>query len=225
MKKLLFLVIIVWMVNPPAQAAITFNDVVCAFSPSTEKIKLQDNMIAGASSFLAANGKAFLLLSIYERDCNGNLDITAALIHAREALSDLEKARTLYGKALNIGKELGYNEYKRPMFSSYNFSEVTQEKKLNEPIADRVKTFLVGMDVVGLYEQNLQNVDSICITLKDIISLLEAGQTPGKGIMWSLLQEFSEASLFGNYSTIIGGDILMKSDVSSQSGPPICEPD
>ncbi len=204
-------------------SCVFLNDVVCAFSPTAEKSSIEDNIIAGATYFLASKANADLLLMEYEKASNQKLDIASSLSCATAAIGKLETARKKYILARDIGQRIGYMEFKRPMFQNFDYDNLISQRKLVYPVADRVGGYLTGMDIVGLYSENITNIDNILKTLKEIDGLLRQNRKPGIDLIWRPLQEYAEAILFGNYATTMGIEVL-NSGGEGGDGWPICDP-
>ncbi len=199
-------------------ALIVMNDIVCVFTPGSEKVEIEEGMISAATLFLASKAQADLFLMEYERASNGNLKCGEALKYAREAIAKLEQSRGTYAHARDLGQKIGYLEYKRQWFQEYNYAKVVADRQMLPAMANKVTAYLCNMDILGIYSENINNLDKILGTLKEIKNQLELSRTPAVELVWQLLKEYAEATLFGNYATILGGDILMI------TGPPICDP-
>jgi hypothetical protein len=115
------------MMGMTAEAGIVMNDIVCAFSSTVEKSSIEDNISAGATYFLASKANADLLLMEYEKASNQKLDIAVFLSYATMAIGKLETARGKYILARDIGKRIGYIEYKCAWFKNFDMS--TSENK------------------------------------------------------------------------------------------------
>jgi hypothetical protein len=194
------------------------NDIVCAFTPGSEKVEIEQEMISAATLYLASKANADLFLMEYERASNSTLDFPQALNYVDAALTNLEKARGKYAHARDLGHKVGYLEYKRQWFRNYNYGKSIAARKMHSGVADKVSNYLFNMDIVGIYSENVGNVDKILKTLEIIKRKLELSHTPAAEEVWRLVKEYSDATLFGNYATVMGGDILML------NGPPICDP-
>jgi hypothetical protein len=212
------------MMGMIADACIVMNDVVCAFSPTAEKSSIEDNIIAGATYFLASKANADLLLMEYEKASNQKLDMASSLSCATAAIGKLETAREKYILARDIGKRIGYIEYKCAWFKNFDYDRFINERNLIPSIADKVRGYLNNMDIVGLYTENINNIEAILKTLKEIEGNLKQNRKPAIGLIWGLLRQYSGAALFGNYATLLGTEVL-KSGSGIDDGPPICEID
>ena len=65
-----------------------------------------------------------------------------------------------------------------------------------------VKAYVSGGNILGLYQQNVEYLGEILITLNLVAEKCTAQQSPDISLLWQLLQQFSKAALFGNYCTV-----------------------
>jgi hypothetical protein len=210
MKKI-FLVMFTLILYISGYSFIVMNDINCSFNEGPEKILLEDNVILGATHFLNSKSNADLLLMEYEKSGRQEFNFTLALEYVEKAIAELEISKEKYVKATEIGERLGYIETKQSWFKEFNYDTFIVENNLNREIAGIVKGYLIKGDVLGVYRHNLDNIDGILTTLSSIRDQVKIGKKPDISIFWNLLQQYSEATLFGNYSTVIGRQILSKS--------------
>jgi len=207
MKKI-FLTVLILAFSFQVYPVIYFNDLNCLFSEGPEKAVIDKNMVSGSTYFLESKAFADLLLMEYEKSSNQVLDFDAALGYAEKALACLEKAKEFYVDAKNTGAKIGYIDTKKKWFHSFNYDQLIALHKMNKEIAGKAKNYLANADVVGIYQQNITNLDIILTTLTAIRDQLKVNQKPGTLEAWNLFQQYSHASLFGNYATIMGITVL-----------------
>lgn len=210
MKKikigLLFALISSFVLN--LNAVIAMNDLECIFSENPEKSLIKDNVISGAIGFLLSKSYSDLILMEYEKSAKETFNYPAVLDHLDKTISALEGSKESYIKAKEIGERLGYMENKISWFKGFNYDEFISTNKLNNDIALKVKSYLSKSDVIGLYQENINNITDILNTLYYIKSNVSSNVKPDISVMWKLLHQYSEALLWGNYSTMMGGKIL-----------------
>ena len=197
---------------------ITFNDIVCAFTPSLEKATMQEKMISASTKFLSSYSVALQFLAIYEAASQKELDYSSSISDIKKTLAELKQAQALYEEAKQIGVYLGYNELKRSNFTFYSYDKAILENNLNSELAGEVRMYLERMDIIGIYQKNIANIEEIKTIIDTIEIELKENRRPAIQLVWKLLQKYSHAILFGNYATIMGGEIL------TQDGPPLCDP-
>jgi hypothetical protein len=200
--------------------SIFLNDDVCFFNPSPEKQIIEDNIIEGAALYLSSMSKASLLLMEYERGSKGkSINIDMGLIYTKGAVEDLAAARQKYLTAIQISKKIGINKGRRVLVENFPFDDFITNRNLRPSIALKLKDNFQRLDIIGIYSENLKHIDTIINTLKLIENDLYLGQRPHIDLVHQLFQEYAEASLYGNYATLMGSTILQT------DGPPICKPD
>lgn len=195
------------------------NDIVCAFNPDSQKADIETNVIDGALLFLKSKANADLLLQEYEKSAKSAFNFFRANDLVNQVILDLESSRNYYIAARDIGKKIGYVEKKISWFRDFDYDSFITENLMNREIAEKVKKYLVVCDIIGIYNQNVEDINSIIETLYAIKEAMKSNTQPDIKLFWRLLQQYSEAALFGNYATVIGSNIL------TGDGPPICLPD
>jgi hypothetical protein len=212
MKKTVSLVIVIVFLTIQMNAFVTLNDVHCLFNEGSEKIQIEENMIDGAAHFLLSKSYADLLLYEYEKSAKQEFNFSMSLEYLEKAIQEVNFSKMKYAAALDIGRKIGYAENKIDWFKTFNYDDFIRDNKLNKEISEVVKSYLVRYDVIGIYQQNIDYINQILYTLNLIKYDLKAKRRPDVMIYWSLLQQYSETVLFGNYSTVMGGTILGQCD-------------
>jgi hypothetical protein len=206
MKKTIFILITV-LAAFSLQAAVLHNDIVPVF-PEGDQPKIEDAVIHGAIFFLEADSQAALLLAEYEKSAGQPLNIPVALEYAEKAIAKLEKSRDEYAKAASLAKEAGCVDSMISKFKIFNYDSYTANKQLNSDIMAVVKAYFTEGNIPGAYQQNVDNINDILLSLLQIKEKLANNQSPDISLVWQLLQQLSETSLFGNYCTITARTIL-----------------
>lgn len=178
------------------------NDTYDGF-PDPEKEEISEKVVAGASNFLESNSEALLLLKEYEISTTENFNFTSAFIRTESALGKLEESRKNFSEALKIAEKCEYEKTYRDKLINYNYDSYITDKSLNKEIASGVGYYLKRCDIVGLYRKNIENIDEIIELLEIIRDHLGNNEKPVISTFWTLLQKFSNAALFGNYSTVL----------------------
>ncbi|MCK4766525.1 MAG: hypothetical protein KAW12_30300 [Candidatus Aminicenantes bacterium] len=202
MKKILT-VLFIMLLFLQAKAIIYVNDITPAF-PEEYREEIESRIIDGASYFLKSQSYALLFLNEYEKSAAQPFDFSAASGYLEKTISELENSKTKYLQALEIGKNAGYKEENTAKLRNFNFDRLITENKLNSSVAQQVKYYLENADITGLYQQNINNIQAILNTLYSIRTRLGENAKPGVSTAWELFQQYSQAALFGNYSTMMG---------------------
>jgi hypothetical protein len=208
MKKLIVFMVTL-CVSITLSAFIELNDIVPAF-PQEEQGTIESAVIQGAVHFLQAKSQADLLLAEVEKSAKQPLDYSSALAYTEKAIAEVEKSINEYHQALTSGKRAGYIDEVIQKFKNFNYEAFTPGNNLNRDIMTMVKAYFSTGNIVGVYQQYVEYLGDILITLHLIKDRLTADHLPGIPLSWQLLQQFSQASLFGNYCTITAAAILSK---------------
>jgi hypothetical protein len=171
--------------------------------PENDRGSISDLLVNGAAGFIDANCEALLLLREYEISSNSSFSITNALLRTENALNKLEESRKSFSEALKIGEMCGYVKTYRDMLIYFDYDSYILEEKLNSEIANSVAYYLKKGDVLGMYRQNIDNIDELIEILKNIQNSLRNNAKPDITVFWSLLQKFSLTKLYGNYMTVL----------------------
>ncbi len=194
-------------------AFICVNDIVPIFGDEggEKKQEIENHVISGASLFLRAQSSANLLLNQYELSGTQPFNFTEAREYTETAISLLENARVQYVKAKQGGEETGYNTQKVELFKSFDYENFITVNRLNKDVAEKVRGYLGKGDITGIYQRAADDIGGILTTLYNIRDSLGNDVKPDIKLFWSLVQQFSTASLFGNYTTLMGTTVLNNS--------------
>jgi hypothetical protein len=189
-------------------ALVFMNDIVCGFKEGSEKIQIETHMIDGASLYFKAIAKSTLFLNEYEVSSTQNFNLSTSKGYVDNAVTYFESAIEQYSKARQIGQNVGYISNKIELFQSFDYDSFIIARGLNREIAERVKNYLNSGDIIGIYNENITNIEGILEILYKIRNDLKENNKPGIETAWQLFQKMSKASLFGNYATVIGTTVL-----------------
>lgn len=206
MKKMTFIVSILFL-GLTLSAFIELNDIVPAF-PEEEQGAIESAVIQGAIYFLQAKSQADLLLGEVEKSAEQPLNYSSALICTEKAIAELEKSINKYHQTITYAKRAGYVNDVIQKFKNFNYDTFVSENKLNRDIMVVVKAYFSGGNIIGIYQQYVEYLGEILLTLHLIKDKLSADLLPHVSLYWQLLQQFSHASLFGNYCTLTATAIL-----------------
>ena len=212
MKKTIFILItlsVMLTFNTNLQALIDMNDIVPAF-PVEEQSQIESAVIEGAVRFLEAQSHSNLLLKEYENSAKQPFNFSAALEHAENTIRELKQSTEEYVKAIDLGKQSGYVEETLQKFKNFNYDSFTSNKQLNNDTMVLVKSYLSGGNILGAYQQKVDHISEILVTLEQIKEKLTVQQLPDISLFWQLLQQFSKSSLFGNYCTMTASEIFAR---------------
>jgi hypothetical protein len=203
MKKLLIFGLLVTL-GVSLHSLLYYNDLIGAFPEGVDKAQIENNVVEGAVHFFMSKSHADLLFKEYERSAITELDKSQSLIHVENAIAELKISMGKYQNAADTGKRIGYNQEKLQYFKNFDYGEFAAQNHLNSQVAAEVSTFLSKGDIVGVYNKNIDKLSGISATLDTIRDTLENGDKPDIHILWTLVQQYSETLLFGNYTTMMG---------------------
>lgn len=179
------------------------NDIIPPF-PGGDGEAIESNVIDGSAFYFQGKAAAMNIFAVGESGAKSLFDFSSALSYTYTAIEHLQKARSSYLKAYNLGKAVGYVRSKQDVLVNFDYEAFAAEQGLNQIIMERVKAYLGKGDVTGFYMQGVRYVDEILEILSTIKDDLEKGVKPDTRVFWKLLQRFSESTLFGNYGTMVG---------------------
>ena len=183
-------------------AFVVFNDIYPVFD-SPDARNVETLTIDGTSYFLKSNADVFLLLNEVEIGYPNALHFQNALGLTRSALNKLNIARERYLQIINLASGSGYTGHKIQRLNQFNYAGFADSHNLDGKIMKQVELYFKHGDIIGLYRENIKNIDSILLLLGDIETQLSEGTAPPISSFWSLLQQFSSAVILGNYSTMV----------------------
>jgi len=207
MKKIIS-VLLFFLFSVHTYALIYCNDLNCIFTDGSEKILIEDNVVAGAIHFLHSKANTDLLLMEFEKSARQDFNFSLSLEYVEKAMAELEAAKVNYARAAEIGERIGYIEKKMAWFKDYDYDTFITKNNLNKEIAGIVKGYLINADILGVYKHSINNINELLNILYLIRDKVKVNEKPDISTCWMLLQKYSDATLFGNYSTQMGLEIL-----------------
>lgn len=203
-KMLPIFVFICVFIGLNLSAFINFNDIECVFNSTPEKPILKENMVNGAIHFLYAKSHISELLAEYEKSAKDKVTVNTLYSFeiSGKAIEELKQAIICYSTAKQIGENIGYNSSQVDLIKAYNYDQLKQG--YNAYIAGVVIQYLKSGDVIGLYQKNLEYLNNMLNILETMEKEFQANSTPNITAYWKLVQLESEATLFGNTSTVFG---------------------
>lgn len=182
------------------------NDIIDAFYGDGKEIEI--NIVKGSQYYLTAAAYTHQMLAEVEKSSLETLNSATTLKLVNKIKVDLDLSLSFYHKALVAAENAQYNENKIELFTLFNYDNYIAETGLNENIAKKVQEYLVKGDIIGIYKQNIQNIEELRTAIISMQSQLNKGITPDITLSWNIYQKIAETSLFGNYSTIMAKSIL-----------------
>ncbi|MCP5052153.1 MAG: hypothetical protein GY940_33610 [bacterium] len=201
LKTILMMAVLVGVVVY-MNAFVVYNDIPPAFD-SPANGAMETMTIEGTSFFLKSNADVFLLLNEVEVGYPDHLNFTNAQTLTDSAITKLETAREKYLEIITVGSGTAYVSAMMDRLTTFDYKGFTQDRELNGEIMTKLQVYLVKGDIMGLYEKNIENIDRILQLLYGIHTQLTEGAYPSIDSFWSLLQQYSDAILLGNYASMV----------------------
>ncbi|MCX6582817.1 MAG: hypothetical protein NT166_21790 [Candidatus Aminicenantes bacterium] len=178
-------------------------DIKKSMSPS-----LKPYILESAGYFLKSHD-AFLefLYSVEMSESNG-IDSVEFKNTLYRAVDNMEKAKIAYSNLKTASEKIPYNREMIDQLMKFDYDGFRIKNGLNEPIFEKLRTFLGRGDIAGFDDAIIANMDAILIKLYEIKSVVDKGLAPEIMIVWRIYQSYSEAQLFGQYMSEVFRDIL-----------------
>lgn len=186
----------------PIVAAVFGNDLLDPI-PGAERSNIECYVIDGAAAFLKAQSHAMNLFYEYEISSSQNFNYSASLEFTKLAIDYLKIAKIKYEFVASslLNAQATFEKYS--LLKEYDYSFFSVDNGFLEPTITQVKGYLSKGDVSGFYKKIISNITSLINNLEDAKKSIEANSRPRVELLWSLIQEFSSTTLFGNYGTTL----------------------
>jgi hypothetical protein len=183
-------------------AFVAYNDIPPIFE-TNKSAAMETLTVSGTSFFLKSNADVFLLLNEVEVGYPNNLNFSQALSYVDSAIYKLDMAKNKYLLIIKQGENIHYVSKMVDRLQTFDYTGFATNRNLNNDVMTRVQGYLANGDIIGLYRKNIANIDTILILLNEIRYMLTTGVHPDMNKFWSLLQQYSDAILLGNYATVV----------------------
>lgn len=208
MKKNFFIFMVIpFVFTLTLEPFVVMNDIVPVF-PVEDQDKIEGAVIEGAIHFLQAKSNAVLILQEVEKSNEHGMSYSLILEYVEKTISELEISKREFMKSIAAGNRAGYVEEIILKFKAFDYAKFESEKDLNNDLMFSVKSYLSVGNILGAYQENVDNICEILSTLRLIKEKIEINTTPDISLFWQLLHQFSKAALFGNYCTMIASAVL-----------------
>lgn len=160
-----------------------------------------------ATLFLNSNADTYLLLSEVEKYYNSYFDYSTAMVYAGSATQKLEDAEYIYIKINRAIKKGGVVPEVVAKLAAFDYIGFAEANDLNREIMLEVSYYLISGDIAGLVGKNIDNLRNIQKLYGKINVSLRQFTRPPIQSFWSLLNQYSRATLFGNYAALVFNNI------------------
>jgi hypothetical protein len=200
--KIILIIVLMTVLSSLNYAVFFMNDIVDGFGNGDGKNQaIEEYVVAGAKSFIESHRTILAVIQEFEINSYQNVNIPSSLTFTETALKQLQNSREQYIKALETAGQIGYNLAMIDKFKVFDYDGYINKYGLNKEIAGIVKKYLKEGDLLGIYRENIDNINNIINILVSIRDTLESGDKPALGILWDCIQQYSTSLLLGNYAT------------------------
>jgi len=205
--------------SPFSYASIAFNWRECVSAPGcsctlTLDIKksmspsLKPHILESAGYFLKSHDAYLEFLYCVEMSESKGIESADLKNSLYNAIDNMEKAKTAYSNLKTASEKIPYNQEMIDLLMKFDYEGFRVKNGLNEPIFEKLRTFLGRGDIAGFDDAVIANMDAILIKLYEIKGVVDKGLAPEIMIVWRIYQAYSEAQLFGQYMSEVFRDIL-----------------
>ncbi len=208
LKSLVLVILFAGLSISNLMGVIAANDIYCSFNDVPEKGQIEENVVQGCTNFLKSKAAFYMLLVEYEKSCNQPADIQKMNEYLEETIASLEVSVDFYIRARDIGQRIGLNPQKLDWFRTYNYNMLVANQHLKPDMSMKVRQYLSKGDILGVYNQNIFNINDLLVELTGMRLKLAKKIKPDVTAMWRILEKYTDTLLFGTYSTRIGKAVL-----------------
>lgn len=167
------------------------------------RVQVAPLSMEAATLFLQSNADTYLLLGEVEKYYNSYFDFSTALTYSVSAAQKIQQAETLYLNILRIIKKGGVQPAVIAKLADFDYVGFADANDLNKEIMLEVAFYLINGDVAGLVGKNIDNLQNIRRLYFKINQGLRQFTRPQIKCFWALLNQYSKATLFGNYAALV----------------------
>jgi hypothetical protein len=207
--KLLLGIFIVGLFQMQGIARYIFNKSEIGFeAPGSTGIRTY--VIEAAGGYLNSHSDLLLLLNRIEMEEINGIDYAELQQVINNAVVHMENAREKYNDLTQFADSTPYDQPTITALMGFDYASFQESKGLNSVIFNKVKSYLSGGDVRGLYHQLLADTQAILDQLTLIKSDVDAEVIPENSDLWQVNQSYCETLLFGQYAAEIFYDVAGK---------------
>lgn len=183
-------------------AVVVLNDPASPF-PRKASIQIGDKITEGASELLQSASEAFLFLNEAELAGTNGLNVGEALQRVDMAAARVEQTLNLFSDIIVVGKDAGYDERRIDRLKDFSYDRFARDNGLSQETMSKVSAYLSRGNVLGFYRHHVRNLKALLNTLNHIKADLLAGKLSENQLLWSLLQQYNNTLMFGNYASLV----------------------
>jgi hypothetical protein len=200
--KLMLGVVLISVTIVGLNAVMVLNDPDAPFVGKTS-IQIGDMITDSASELLQSAAEAFLFLNEVEIAGRNGLNVNAALQRVDMATARVQQALDIFREIIVTGREAGYERNRLAKLQSFSYDQFARENGLSTEEMSKVSAYLGRGNVLGFYRRHVLNLQNLLGTLQSIRADLLQGKLSENRLLWSLLQQYSNTMIFGNYASMV----------------------
>ncbi|UCH92732.1 MAG: hypothetical protein JSV88_20885 [Candidatus Aminicenantes bacterium] len=188
-------------------AAWVGNDIPPGRGSGETDSRIEGFIIDGASFFLRSHADIFLLLNESEVGLKTGFNLEEAHQLIESALDRLIISREKYANALALMKSTAWDETWLQKLKAFDYKGLTAVRQLHPDVMEQVAGFLVVGNVVGLYEQMVDELANMEKILRNMSKNTQKGIPPEMETLRILFQQYSDFMLFGYYTSLVFSEV------------------
>lgn len=169
---------------------------------------LKSYVVESAGYFLKSHAAFQQFLYCLEMSESGGADSADFKITLYSAIENMEKARAAYNNLKFASEKIPYNQEMIDKLMKFDYESFRVKNGFNEPVFEKLRTFLGKGDIAGFDGAVIANIDDILNKLYVIKASVDKGLLPEIALPWRTNQAYAEAQLFGQYMSEVFRDIL-----------------
>jgi hypothetical protein len=178
------------------------NDIIDGY-PEPEATNIESLVIEGSSLFFQGMTEIMRLFDEGEKGSKSvNFPNSANLIDA--AVNKLKMSKEKYLYAVQLSNSVNKNICDFTYLEKFDYERYVEENGLIIGIANDVKKYLSGGNVVGFYQRIADDIDGLIKRLVTLKEKLSNKSSLYQEDHWLILQQGARLLLFGNYGTVMG---------------------
>jgi len=183
-------------------AVIAFNDPYSPFKNGSS-VQVGDMIAESASELLQSASEAFLFLNEVEIAEKNGLNVGAALQRVDLASARVEQALNLFKDIIIVGSAAGYDVNRIRKLKNFSYDQFAKDNGLSRETMRQVSIYLGRGNILGFYRCHVRNLQGVLNTLNRIKTDLLAGKRSENKMLWSLLQQYNNTIMLGNYASLV----------------------
>jgi hypothetical protein len=197
---------------PQAFALMWVNNLPIVYQQNPGLYKSQsidDSIVNGAVYFLNSYSDYILLMNKIELSSKQGIDYSAVGSITNRVITNLEMMKATYSLIIRKSSITAYNTDMLKRLEVFDYQGFLDKAALNPLIFNDVRAYLIKGDIPGIYSRILNDTEQILAGLYGIKKQIDSGIFPDINNLWSLNQAYSNLMFFGQYVSMVCGQIAI----------------